>query len=258
MTSIGSSIRIVQLYPELLGVTGDTGNVDVLATRARLAGIEVQTETVSVGAALTAAPDILVIGNGPASAVRAVHADLIARADQLRACVDDGTVVLAVGGGAELLTEGITFLDGSTLEGLSMIPATVHRTRERRVGYIVAENPDADLIGFEDHASSWRISADAPTEIRYARVIGGHGSIDAEDGARYETARVGQIYASNVQGPVLPLNPRFADALLSAAVQRSGGSYQTTSAHHELDLHAEAARAAIRKLASKQYTVIAL
>ena len=73
---MSDSIRIAQLYPDLLGVTGDRGNVDVLATRLRAAGISVEVTQVGIGDELPADTDILVIGNGPLSAMRRVAPDL--------------------------------------------------------------------------------------------------------------------------------------------------------------------------------------
>lgn len=246
-----TTLTIVQLYPDLLGVTGDRGNVDVLAARARFAGWTTAVVPVGVGDPAPEAADIVVIGNGPLSAMRAVLDDLTARRAWLEGLVSDGVPVLAVGGGAELLSEGIDLLDGSSVDGLGMLPARVSRTRERRVGYVVAETEDGRLVGFEDHASVWSV-LDADV---YGRVTAGNGSI-AGGG---ETVRRGGVYASNVQGPVLPLNPQFADALLRRAVSRLGEEYVTGPAHAELDGHAARARAEIERLAtSKHFTAIKL
>ncbi|MET0813302.1 MAG: glutamine amidotransferase [Microbacterium sp.] len=244
-----TALRIVQLYPDLLGVTGDRGNVDVLATRARLAGHDVVVETVGIGDASPAEADIIVIGNGPLSAVRAVRDDLAERSAWLTAKRAGGASILAVGGGAELLTEGIALLDGTGIAGIGMLPARVTRTRTRKVGYVVADAVDGRLVGFEDHASDWSVDDDA---ARYGRVIAGVGAITGG----FETVAVDGVWATNVQGPALPLNPQLADAILRHAV---GDAYVTTAAHDEIDAHARAARAEIERLAaSKHFTAIEL
>ncbi|MCC4907291.1 glutamine amidotransferase [Microbacterium sp. cx-59] len=250
-----TAIRIVQLYPDLLGVTGDRGNVEVLAARAALSGHE--TEVVLVGRGETApdTADIVVIGNGPLSALRVVGDDLHGRRDWLAAQLASGGVVFAVGGGAELLSTGIDLLDGTAIEGLGLLPARVARTRQRRVGYVVAETVTGRLVGFEDHASEWTLAPDADPAVRYGRVIAGNGGF--ADG--FESIAIGGLYATNVQGPALPLNPPLADALLARAFARQGVEYASGVAHRAVDVHAEAARAEIERLAvNKRFNAIQL
>lgn len=250
-----TDLHIVQLYPDLLGVTGDRGNVDVLATRARLAGHDAT--VTSIGMTETAEPDadVIVIGNGPLSALRTVRDDLFARRSWLARQRETGAVIFAVGGGAELLAERVRVLDGPDIDGLGLLPALVSRTRERRVGYIVAETADGRLVGFEDHASVWSLQQGADTGIRYGTIVAGRGSLDPGG----ETILVDGVYATNVQGPALPLNPQLADAILRTAVARHGGEYSTVAAHAQIDEYARQARAEIeRRAANKHFTAIQL
>jgi CobQ-like glutamine amidotransferase family enzyme len=250
-----TTIRIVQLYPDLLGVTGDRGNVEVLAARASLAGHDSDVVLVGRGEDAPEAADVVVIGNGPLSALRVVSDDLLARREWLAAQLAGGAAVLAVGGGAELLSAGIDLLDGTSLPGLGLVPARVARTRQRRVGYVVADTVDGRLVGFEDHASEWTLSPDADAAIRYGRVIAGNGGF--ADG--HETIASDGLYATNVQGPVLPLNPGLADALLRRGFARHGAEYASGVEHRAVDVHAEAARAEIERLAvSKRFNAIQL
>lgn len=240
-------LQIVQLYPAELGVTGDRGNVRALEVRAERAGLTVQTTRVGIGEPLPADADIIVIGNGPLSAMRGVHADLQARHAGLAAAIADGVVVLAVGAGAELLSMGVELLDGQTVEGLGVLPFRVERTRDRRVGYVIATTPHGRLIGFEDHASTWVLAPEAQV---YGEVTAGIGSFildSSREGAprRGETVRHENAFATNVQGPVLPLNPQLADELLRAAAARRGLVYETATGHAVLDELAAGARSAI-------------
>jgi len=250
-----TTLSIVQLYPDLLGVTGDRGNVEVLAARAAFAGHDTRVTRIGLGEDAPDAADIVVIGNGPLSALRTVREDLTRRRDWLAATLAAGGAVLAVGGGAELLSAGIDLLDGTTVPGIGLVPARVTRTRHRRVGYIVADTDDGRLVGFEDHASEWVLASDADAGLRYGRVVAGNGGI-AGGG---ETVRRDGLYATNVQGPVLPLNPQLADAILTRALAVHGDEYVTGPAHRGVDVHAEAARAEIERLAvSKRFNAIQL
>ena len=247
-----TTLRIVQLYPDLLGITGDRGNVEVLAARARFSGHDAVVAQVGTGDPAPAEADVIVIGNGPLSAVRAVRDDLAARAEWLSERRAAGASILAVGGGAELLAERIALLDGGVIDGLGLVPARVARTRTRRVGYIVADTVDGRLVGFEDHASEWSLVPGADLGIRYGRVIAGNGGI----AGGFETIAQDGLWATNVQGPVLPLNPQLADAILRRTL---GDAYRVTDEHAVVDGHARAARGDIERLASsKHFTAIQL
>jgi CobQ-like glutamine amidotransferase family enzyme len=249
------TVRIVQLYPVELGITGDRGNVRALQIRLERAGVAVDVQRVGIGEAIPADTDILVIGNGPLSAMRIVVDDLRARSAELEEFVESGRSLFAVGASAELLGHGVDLLDGEKLEGLGLFPFRVSRTRDRNVGYVIADTADGRVIGFEDHASAWTLDADADV---VGAVVEGKGSFTRGQGAG-EIVRRGNAYASNVQGPALPLNPQWTDAILSAVTARRGLSWSIGAAHAHLDEYAAGARAAIEHLVhSKDFRTIGL
>ncbi|MDF2492656.1 MAG: putative glutamine amidotransferase, partial [Microbacterium sp.] len=101
----------------------------------------------------------------------------------------------------------------------------------------------------------WTLTPDADASVRYGRIVAGNGGF--ADG--HETIAVDGLYATNVQGPVLPLNPQLADAVLRRAFARHGVDYAPGVAHRAVDVHAEAARAEIQRLAvSKRFNAIQL
>ena len=238
------SIRIVQLYPDELGITGDRGNVRALQVRLERAGVPVDVQRIRVGEVLPADMDILVIGNGPLSAMRSVLDDLRPRTAQLNAFVSDGGALLAVGGSAELLSHGVDLLDGSTVDGLGVFPFRVTRTRERKVGYILVDTPEGRVVGFEDHASAWILDDGVAP---YGVVAAGRGSLQSAD-TRGEIVRRGNAFATNVQGPVLPLNPAWSDTILRAVTARRGLDVTVGTESSALDDYADGARAAIERL----------
>lgn len=244
-----TQIAIAQLYPAELGVTGDRGNVRAIEARLAAAGIDSTTTRVGIGEELTEDLDILIIGNGPLSAMRGVHADLTGRGDRIRAFAADGGVLLAVGGSAELLSRGVTTLDGETIDGLGVFDASVARTRQRKVGYITIDTAIGRVIGFEDHASEWTLDDSAHG---YGRVTFGQGSFalpgGGEQPVRGELVRVGNAVASNAQGPLLPLNPDLVREIITRAAERRGIEADLTIGVDALDSYAAGARAAIEDL----------
>ncbi len=237
-----SEVRIAQLYPAELGITGDRGNVRALQERALRRGVAAPVSFIGIGEALPEA-DVIVLGNGPLSALRLVHADLLARRSQLEEHVAAGRVLLSIGGSAELLGSGLDLLDGERVEGLAVLPYRVARTRERKVGYIIVETSDARLLGFEDHASEWTLE---DPDAAYGTVLDGRGSYDRGEG-RGELVRRGNALAGNVQGPLLPLNPALTDSLLASATALRGFALPE-QALGALDEYAESARSTIERL----------
>lgn len=242
-------IMIAQLYPTQLGVTGDRGNVRALEVRLEAAGVSFVTVRLDVGEDLPPDLDILVIGNGPLSAMRGVQADLISRGDSIRSFVERGGVLLAIGGGAELLSRGITTLEGERIPGIEIFSAEVKRTRQRKVGYIMVETAIGRVVGFEDYASEWTLDEVA---LGYGQVAFGRGSYAAvgagDQAARGEIVRMRNAFASNVQGPLLPLNPALSREMLSSALARNGIEADLTVGTEALDAYAAGARSSIETL----------
>lgn len=252
---MSASVRIVQLYPVELGITGDRGNVRALQVRLERAGVVVDVQRVGIGESIPSETDIIVLGNGPLSAMRIVADDLRSRAAELEEFVASGRSLFAVGASAELLSEGVDVLDGTALEGLGIFPFRVARTRERNVGYIIAESSLGRIIGFEDHASRWTLREGADV---VGTVVAGKGSF-AHDGGAGETVRRGESFATNVQGPALPLNPEWTRAIIDAVATRRGIESITAADNGRLDEYADGARQAIEHLVhSKDFSTIGL
>lgn len=235
-----TQVTIAQLYPTELGITGDRGNVRAIERRFAARGIDTVSVLVRPGEELPADLDVLVIGNGPLSAMRGVHDDLTARADALEAFVADGGALFSIGGSAELLGEGVEDAGGEKLTGIGILPYRVARVRDRRVGYVIVDTTDGTLVGFEDHASEWTLT---DADAAYGFVREGHGSY-ARGERRGEFVRRGNAFAGNVQGPVLPLNPALTDTLIEAVGDRRGFE-MTQAVLSDLDEYAETARTKI-------------
>lgn len=231
-------LRIVQLQPRALGLTGDRGNTLVLARRLELGGVPVEVLEVDGDAAVPSSADLVVVGNGSRSAVRSVIADLVAAADRLADWVAAGVPLLAVGAGMEALGSRIRDADGSVLDGARVLPLSVDRDGPRRVGYLGVRTAFGGVIGFEDHRGHTTLEAGAEP---FGTVdLGVTGSKGHSDGIRF-----GNAIGTRVQGPVLPLNPALADALISLALARFDREWAPGDAHAELDNRAAKARAVI-------------
>ncbi len=238
MSVVGENVVILQLYPDELGVTGDSGNVLAIRTRLERAGAEVVVRHHRIGDPEPERPDVVVIGNGPLSAVRSVLSDVRRLAPLLSEWVAVGVPLLAVGAGMEVLGERIVTPDRESIDGIGVFPITTDRAGSRHAGYLVVESPVGPVVGFEDHRTT-TVRKDGA--VAFGQVTAGvTGTAGSADGVR-----VANAIGTRVQGPVLPLNPVLTDFLIARALERRGVDWSASSAHSELDRLASEARAVI-------------
>jgi lipid II isoglutaminyl synthase (glutamine-hydrolysing) len=210
-----SPLRIVVVYPDLLGTYGDGGNGAILARRAEWRGIEVELVQAPSDAALPDA-DIYCLGGGEdGPQVRAARSLVDDTTLARRAA--DGAVVLAVCAGYQIVGESFPGADGTPHEGVGLLPlVTVKGAGTRAVGEVVGEVSGASLptlTGFENHGGRTTLG---PTAIPLAQVIRGIGN---GDGSATEGAIHGRVVGTYLHGPVLARNPALADLLLAWALQ---------------------------------------
>jgi CobQ-like glutamine amidotransferase family enzyme len=243
-----STVSILQLFPAELESSGERGNVVAFTTRLERAGHTVEVHRHEVGSGALPAADLVVVGNGPLSAVRAIYGDLMSHADELRALFDGGVPFFAVGAGLEVLGTAITLADGSTIDGVGLFPVTAVRGVPRQVGYIVIDAAEGRLVGFEDNASRWKLENGAAP---LGTVVSGGGNGDGAEGIRWKSS-----IGTQTKGPILPLNPALTDAVLVSALARKGIGYVAGDGHAELDRLAGKSREVIEANVKSVFTTI--
>ena len=217
------SIVVGHLYPDYLNIYADRGNIAVLARRAAWRGHELEVREVSVGDPVDpGVHDLLYVGGGQDREQALVAEDLVAKADGVRAAVDDGTAVLAVCGGYQLMGRSYRDFHGEDLPGIGVFPLDTVAGDTRMIGDVLLEcelEPGLvrTLAGFENHAGRTKLDAGAEP---LGRVVAGFGN-DGESG--YEGCRVGRAVGTYLHGPLLPRNPWFADWVLTQALAHKLG-----------------------------------
>jgi CobQ-like glutamine amidotransferase family enzyme len=205
-------VRIVRLYPDLLGTYGDDGNAIVLAQRCRWRGIDATIVDVRSGDEVGDDGDVYVIGGGE-DGPQTTAAEQLAASGGLHRALDAGAALLAVCAGFQIMGQSFLGPDGRTTKGLRLIDCeTGRRPGPRRVGEVVADAEHdlalPTLTGYENHAGTTELGADARP---FAWVQRGHGN--GVDGAS-EGAWSNRVVGTYMHGPVLARNPALADRLL--------------------------------------------
>lgn len=213
-------LTLVHLYPELLRTYGDRGNVLALVRRAEWRGIPVEVVPVRRGERLPAAAHLVLLGGGTDRAQEIIGADLLAHRTELAEAAARGCVVVGVCGGYQFLGRRYVAADGSAIEGLGLLDIETVARPGRLIGNVAArarlDGRSFELFGFENHGGRTTLG---PAASPLAEVPRGQGNNGAD---RTEGAVQGSVVGTYLHGPVLPVNPAFADALLARALRAAG------------------------------------
>lgn len=213
-------LTICHLYPDLLNVYGDVGNVLILKHRASLRGINVNIVNCSQGDILDKDnTDIIFFGGGQDFEQSIVSDDLKNMKKQpLTEYIEEGKVVLAICGGYQLLGKYYTAPNGEKIDGLGILDIYTEGGDTRFIGNteIINEEFNETYVGFENHSGRTYIN----NYKALGKCIHGYGN-NGSDG--YEGCIYKNTFGSYFHGSFLSKNPEFADRLLTLALQKKYG-----------------------------------
>jgi lipid II isoglutaminyl synthase (glutamine-hydrolysing) len=240
------TLRVCSLYPELMNIYADRGNLLMLERRCAWRGIGFQLTASGLGEPVDPnAHDLFYIGGGQDRDQRLCAEDLAhGKRDALHAAADRGAVVLAVCGGYQLLGHSYVLGD-QEIPGAALVDLqTVREDGPRLIGNIAIElrlepdGPTQILAGFENHGGRTRL---ADNERPLGRVLAGHGN-DGRSGM--EGVRRGNVIGTYLHGPLLPKNAWFADWLIATALGLQPADLAALDDTFELAAHRAALAAA--------------
>jgi lipid II isoglutaminyl synthase (glutamine-hydrolysing) len=243
-----AELRVCALYPDLMNIYADRGNLQLLQRRCEWRGIGFALSGAGLGDDLDPdAHDLFYIGGGQDRDQALCAADLATvKRDALHAAAERGAVVFAVCGGYQLLGHGYE-LGGERLPGVGLVDLeTVREDGPRLIGNVAIEVDlghgagGTVLAGFENHGGRTRLGGAHPL----GRVLKGHGN-DGRSG--FEGVRGGPrdtVLGTYLHGPLLPKNAWFADWLTATALGLAPGDLASLDDALEDAAHAAARRAA--------------
>ena len=209
-------IKIAHLYPKLLNIYGDGGNILTLKRRCEWRNIEVQIDEINVGDSLSE-HDIYFIGGGQDLQQIEVSKELQNHKEFLTAECDRGAVFLGICGGYQLMGHYYQPHKGDRLQGISLLDAYTVAGDKRFIGNVTVETdlvtPNT-LVGFENHSGLTYLQGD--TKPIGKMIIGnGNNGVDKTEGARYKN-----VFGTYMHGSFLPKNVHFADYMLELALKQ--------------------------------------
>lgn len=210
-------LTIYHMYPDLLNLYGDIGNVTCLKKRCEWRGVKVNIVNFTVESEKDLDDaDIFFMGGGSDRGQTIVYSHLIKYKNELTDAIEDGSVFLAICGGYQLLGESYIDAEGNKIPGLGVFDYVTESEEGRLIGNVIIKNhlnlkPET-VVGFENHGGRTYHDYDA-----LGTIYNGNGN-NGKDGLE------GMIYKNCIgtylHGPVLPKNPHLADHIILSALKQ--------------------------------------
>lgn len=226
-------IKLLYLYPDMLELYGDYGNIQVLKYRMEKRGINLIIDKYSIG---DKAPDfclydIVFAGGGADNEQTILSEDLIRYKDNIKDAINKGVFFLLICGAYQLFGKYYKGVEGNVIPGLEIFDyyteAIEDRTK-RCIGNIVINAKigeiETKVIGFENHGGqTYNI------KTPFGKVLYGNGNKfeDSEEGFFKKN-----VIATYLHGPLLSKNPVIADYIIKYCLERK---YNEKSMLNELD-----------------------
>jgi len=240
-------LHIAHLYPELLNIYGDKGNVAAFSKRCLWR--EIQAEITEINPEDKIDPelyDFYFIGGGQDTQQIAVAEELQKQKDVLHQAANSGAVFLAICGGYQLLGHYYKPHDGDKLPGISILDAYTVAGNTRYIGNVTVKTnkPYSNLqtlVGFENHSGLTYLQGDTKP-LGLVKVGNGNNGKDKTEGAVYKN-----VIGTYLHGSLLPKNPHFTDYLITLALERKYGKVQLCELSDDIELSAH------KKVINKKY-----
>lgn len=214
-------LKILYLYPDMLELYGDFGNIQVLKYRLEKRGFKAIIDTYSIGSPTPDFTnyDLVFAGGGADNEQSILSKDLIQFKDEIKSAEQNGVFFLLICGAYQLFGKYYKGVEGNIIPGLEIFPYYTEAIADRKkrcIGNIVLDvklnNLETKVIGFENHGGQ---TFDISTP--FGKVLFGNGNKfgDSEEGFFKEN-----VIATYLHGPLLSKNPELADYIITYCMSR--------------------------------------
>jgi len=212
-------ISICHLYPDLLNIYGDMGNILALKNRLEWRDIEVEITEVKSGDRVNYKKhDIYFIGGGQDQQQVMASLELQKNKDAIfKAALDNNAVFLAICGGYQLFGHYYQPFNGDKLSGIGLLDVYTVAGQNRFIGNVTAAAKflkKKTVVGFENHSGLTYLNSEAEPFLK-VKIGNGNNGKDKSEGARNRN-----VFGTYLHGPLLPKNPELCDYLISLALKK--------------------------------------
>jgi len=213
------NINICHLYPDLLNLYGDNGNIIALKKRLEWRNIKCNISQVSLNEKFNYKDyDIVFIGGGQDFEQEVILKDLKGdKSKNIIYAIENNVSFLAICGGYQLLGKYYKTWDNIQLDFIGALDLYTIGDKKRMIGDFAFQCPDINneyIVGFENHSGKTFLG-DKVRPLGKIKSGYGNNGIDKTEGVRYKN-----VYGSYSHGSLLPKNPLLCDKILNDALHK--------------------------------------
>lgn len=211
-------LSLAHLYPELLNIYGDFGNVLTIKKRCEWRNIDIEITNINIKDKIEPEKfDFYFIGGGQDNQQIEVSRELQLQKNALHDAMNLNAVALGICGGYQLFGNYYQPHNGARLLGIGLLNAYTIAGDKRFIGNVTAKTEftiPKTLVGFENHSGLTYLKGETKP-LAIVETGAGNNDKDKTEGARFKN-----IFGTYLHGPVLPKNPHFADFLIKSALEK--------------------------------------
>ncbi|MDR2967399.1 MAG: glutamine amidotransferase [Methanobacteriaceae archaeon] len=209
-------LKVINVYPDILNLYGDIGNLICIKQRCIWRGIDLKIENLTVDKELAIEEaDMILIGGGSDNDQDIVSRHLLKQKKDLENFIDNEKVILAICGSYQMFGNTYINEDNEKIPSLEIFDIETQHQRNRLTGNIIIENnldlKPKEIIGFENHGGRTYHNY---TPLGYVKLGYGNNEEEKSEGMIYKN-----FIASYLHGPILPKNPHLADYMILNALK---------------------------------------
>ena len=238
-------LSLAHLYPKLLNISGDIGNIVAFKKRCEWRDIELEITEINTKDEINVEKyDIYFIGGGEDTQQELAIKELSKYKESFSLLANKGTIFLGICGGYQLLGKYFENNNKDKIEGLGLLDIFTISGEKRFTGNVTTKsNIDctSQFVGFENHIGQTYLE-NTTKPLGTVSVGNGNNGKDKTEGARKNN-----VFGTYLHGSLLPKNPHFADLLISLALQNKYGETKLEPLNDSIEL------AAHNSVIGKQY-----
>lgn len=223
-------LTLAHLYPDLMNIYGDQGNVQALKFRCQQRQIKLIIRPIHLNDPLPSGSfDLLFGGGGQDQQQQLISLDLLNRKNVLLKAAQNQVPMLTICGSYQLFGRYFQPFSGAKMTGIGIFDAYTVASKQRKIGNIIIKTEWGELVGFENHSGNTFLM---PGTKHLGKVILGFGN-NGQD--KTEGAVINNVFGCYLHGPLLPKNPHFCDYLIQLALANKYGPIKLQPLNNQLE-----------------------
>ncbi len=214
-------LNLAHLYPDLLNIYGDYGNILSIKRRCEWRDIKLNITQICAGDTIKSDKfDIFFAGGGQDTQQVLASIEFLRNKEELHKAANLNKPMLTICGSYQLFGQYYLTSDDVKIEGISIFDLYTCAGDKRFIGNVTGACDFLEprtIVGFENHSGITYLGENVEPFLR-VKVGAGNNNADKTEGARFKN-----VFGTYLHGPILPKNPHFCDYLISCALKNKYG-----------------------------------